>query len=94
MEPAALLSGGREDLAHRFPEPQRAIPDGQYRGGHAATTAVAQQISPRLGRLAVAISDRDQFLASVGTHAQHHQQAQFLLLQPDLEMDPVDPRYT
>jgi hypothetical protein len=42
VKPTPLLTRGREHLAHRLPEAQRAITDGQRRGGHAATAAAAQ----------------------------------------------------
>ena len=92
MEPAALLFGGREHLPHRLPEPQGAVADGQHRGGHAASLAVAQQISPRFGRFPIAVGDRDEFLAAVSAHTEHDQQAQLLLVQADLEVDAVDPQ--
>ena len=40
------------------------------------------------------IGERDQLFGAVGTHADHHQQADLVLLQADLEVDPVDHRYT
>lgn len=57
MEPAALLAGGREHLAERAPESQRAVADREHRRGHAAPGGVAQQarispspVWPRLSR--------------------------------------------
>jgi hypothetical protein len=92
VKPAPLLAGGREHLAHRLPESQRSVADGQHRRGHPAAATGAQQISPRLGRLPEPISQGDELLAAVGTHPDHHQQAQLLLLEADLEVDPVDPQ--
>ena len=92
VEPAPLLAGRREHLAHRLPEPQRAVTDGQHRRGHAAAAARPQQISPRLGRLPVPVGQGDEFLAAIGAHPDHHQQAQLLLLEADLEVDAVDPQ--
>jgi hypothetical protein len=37
------------------------------------------------------VGQRDQLLLPVGTDPDHHQQAHLVLLQPDLEVDPVDP---
>jgi hypothetical protein len=39
----------------------------------------------------VPVVERDQLLGTVGTHADHHQQAHLVLLEADLEVDPVDP---
>jgi hypothetical protein len=92
VEPAPLLAGSREHLAHRFPEPERAVPDGQDRGGQAAAAAIAQHIGPRLGRFPEPIGQGDELLAAISTHADHHQQAELLLLETDLEMNAVDPQ--
>ena len=92
VEPAALLPGGREHLAHRLPEPQRPVADGQHRRGHPAAAARPQQIGPRLGRLPVPVSQRDELLAAIGAHPDHHQQAELLLLEAHLEVDTVDPQ--
>ncbi len=46
VEPTALLSGLREHLAQRTPEPERAIAHGQHRGAHPAACAVTQQVRP------------------------------------------------
>ena len=75
-----------------FQNPQRTVTDRQYRRGHAAAAAIPQQVRPRFGPLAVPVGQRDQLLAAVGAHPDHHQQAQFLLLQAHLEVDPVDPQ--
>ncbi|BDT91468.1 hypothetical protein IFM12275_14440 [Nocardia sputorum] len=82
MEPATLLAGGGEHLTQRFPESECAVADGQNRGGHAAAAAVPQQIGPGFGGLAVAVGDRDEFLAAVRAHADHHQQAQLFTSAP------------
>jgi hypothetical protein len=92
VPPAPLFTGRGEHFAHRFPEPERAVTDREHRCGHAAAAAVAQQIGPRFGGFAVAVGDRDEFLAAISTHPDHHQQAQFGLIQPNLEVDTVDPQ--
>jgi len=92
VEPAALLPGGREDLAQRTPEPQRPVSDREHRGAHPASRGVTQQIRPGLDRLAVAIGQRDELLAAVGPHAEEHQQAQLVLLEADVDVDAVGPQ--
>ncbi len=91
MKPAALLDRGGEHLGQPGPEAQRPVADGQGRGAHAAAGAVAQQVSPGLGRFAVAIGQGDELLAAVGTHADEHQQAQFRLVEADGDVDAVGP---
>ena len=92
VEPAPALPGLGEHLPGGLPEPQRPVTDGQHRGAHAAAGAIAQQVRPRLRRLAVPISEGDQLLAAVGADADHDQQAQLVLLQPDVHVDPVGPQ--
>ena len=87
-----MLAGVGEHLAHRLPEPQGPIPDRQHRGSHPAAAATAQQIGPRLGRLPVPVGEGDELLAAIGADPDHHQQAQLLLLQANLEVDAVDPQ--
>jgi hypothetical protein len=76
----------------RLPEAQRAVPDRQDRGLHAAALAVPQQVGPRLSRLAVPVGERDEFLAAIGTDPDHHQQAHLVGLQPHLQVDAVHPQ--
>ncbi len=92
VEPAAALPGLGEHLAQRAPEPQRPVADGQHRGAHAAAGAVAQQVRPRLRGLPVPVSQGDELLAAIGADPDHHQQAQLVLLQPDVHVDPVGPQ--
>ena len=92
MEPTPLLPTVGEHLAHRLPEPECTVTNGQHRGGHPTATTRPQQIGPGLGRLPIAVGQRDELLVAVGTHADHHQQAEFLLLEADLEVDAVDPQ--
>ncbi len=92
MPPAALLLGVGEHLAQRLPEPQRTVTDRQRRGAHPAALAVTQQVGPRLRALAEPVGDRDQLLGAIDADADHHQQAHLVLLQTDLEVDPVDPQ--
>src|SRR4051794_20641939 len=60
VEPTTLLLRLREDLAQRFPEAQRAVADREDRGAHTAAEAVAQQVGPRLVRLAEPVGQRDE----------------------------------
>jgi hypothetical protein len=39
----------------------------------------------------MSIVERDQLLGAIGADPDHHQQTHFVLLQADLEVDPVDP---
>lgn len=91
MNPAPLLTGFGEHLGQGFPEAQRPVADGKDRGAHAPAGAVAHQVGPRLGGLAVAVLERDQFLGAVGTHADEHEHALLGLLQADFEVDAVGP---
>jgi hypothetical protein len=91
VDPVALVAGGREHVAERRPQPQRAVADRDHRGSHAAPAQIAQQLRPRLGRLAFAVSDRDELLGAVDPHAHDHQAAQAGLLQADPEVHPVRP---
>jgi len=67
MEPTPLLPCLGEHVMERLPEAQRAVPDRQDRGLHAAALAVPQQVGPRLSRLAVPVGERDEFLGAIGT---------------------------
>ena len=54
-------------------------------------TREPQQLLPRLLALAVAVLDGDRLLLTVGRRAHHHQDALAVLLEPDGEVDAVDP---
>ena len=92
MEPAALLPAGGEDLTQTVPEAECAVADGQDRGAHAAALAVAQQVRPGLGGLAVAFREGDEFLTAVDSDAEHDQQAEFRLVQADVQVHAVGPQ--
>jgi hypothetical protein len=91
MHPTPLLPGGGEHLAQRPPQPQRPVAHHHHRRAHAAAAAVPQQLRPRIGRLALAVGDRDQLLGAVGAHPHQHQAAQPPVLQADVEVDAVRP---
>src|ERR1700676_4855100 len=91
MDPASLLARRGPDLARRGPEAQRAVTHRYHRRGHPAPLEVAQQRLPALGALPVAILDREQLLLAVGPRADHHQRAEPVVLEPDVEVHPIDP---
>src|SRR5229473_6783138 len=91
MTPATLRAGLRPDLAGRGPESQRAVAYQYHRRNPAASLEIAQQGLPALGALPVAIFDRQQLLLAVGPRADHNQGAEPVVLEPDVEMHPIDP---
>ena len=91
MDPVALMPGRWEHITERRPQPQRAVADRDHRRPHPTPPQVPQQLRPRLGRLPLAVTDRDQLLGAVGAHPHDHQAAQAGLLQPHLEVDAVGP---
>ena len=91
VEPAPLLARVREHVSDRLPEPQRTVPDSQHRGAHPPPFAVTQQVGPRLGRLAEPVGQGDQLLGALGADPDHHQQADLVGVEADLDVDPVDP---
>ena len=65
VEPAAC-SAVSVNTSRSAPEnPSAPVTDGEHQGAHAAAFRIAEQVGPRLGRLPVAISERDQLLAAV-----------------------------
>jgi len=58
---------------------------------HAASLARAQQVRPGLAGLAEPVSERDEFLGPVRADAEDDEQAYLVLLESDLQVDPVDP---
>jgi hypothetical protein len=91
VNPTPLVTGGGEDLVQRVPEAECAVADGQHRGAHAAANAVAEQAGPRLGRFAVAVGHRDQFLRAIRPHAHQHQHRGLRLFQADAQVHAVGP---
>lgn len=85
------MAGVGKHLVQRVPEAERAVADGQDRGPHATAGAVPQQARPRLGRLAVAVRHRDQFLRAVRAHTCQHQDRGLRLLQAYPQVDAVRP---
>ena len=91
VKPAPAFPGLREHFTQRLPEPERAVADGQDRGAHAAAGAVAQQVRPRLRGLTVALGEGDKLLAAIGAR-RSSPQAQLVLLEADVHVDPVRPQ--
>ena len=91
VEPAALLGCLRKDVAHRRPEAEGAVADGEHRGPHPPALAVPQQARPGLGRLAVTAGDGHELFSPVGPHTDHDQAAQAVLAEAHVEVDAVDP---
>ena len=91
MTPAALLTGLRPDLAGCGPEAQRTITDGEHWRDHAPPLELTQHRLPAFGTFAITVFDRQQFLLAVWTGADHHQGAEPIIIQPDIEMDSIHP---
>jgi len=56
-----------------------------------STLQLAQHGFPALRALAVAVLDSDKLLRPVGAHADHHERAEAVVLQPDVEVHTIDP---
>jgi len=87
-------SPARESRARRRGRPPRSRVHHHLRPhgcDHAAPLELAQQRLPAFGALAVAVLDRQQFLLPIGTHVDHHQGAEPINLETDIEMYAVDP---
>jgi hypothetical protein len=52
---------------------------------------VAEHGLPALGALPVAVLNRDQFFRPAGPHADHHERAEAVILQADVEVNAIDP---
>ena len=92
MEPAPLLAGVGEHLPQRpsrtrAPRHRPRAPARACRGG--GTTAADRPTTRDDSRNPSASATSS--LRAVGAHPDHHQQAHLVLLQADLEVDPVDP---
>jgi len=92
MHPAQLRARLRELFGQRHPEAQGAVARGHGRAlRQAALLQLPQEAAPAVRRLAEAIRDGDEFLASVGGGADDHQQALPVGVQSDVEVDPIHP---
>jgi hypothetical protein len=92
VHPAALLTCGGKLFAERSPEAEGAVADGEVRRVvHAAALEVTQHRRPGLLALAVAVPDGEQLLVAVVRCAHQDQDAGAILVEPDVEVDPVRP---
>ena len=90
MEPAALLARAGEHVSERGPCPERAITDDELRLVQPTTLEIAKHAGPALGRLAVAILDREELLDAVLPDTDHDQQTHLgILAETHLDVDPV-----
>src|SRR4029450_4323914 len=67
------------------------VAHGDHGRAHAPALQVPEHGLPALGALPVAPPARDQLLGPVGPHADHHERAEAIVLQPDVEMHAIDP---
>jgi hypothetical protein len=56
---------------------------------HAAPAQVTQELGPRLGRLTLAIGNRDQLLGAIAADPDDHQGAQPRILKADVEVHAI-----
>jgi hypothetical protein len=91
MDPAALLPRFRPHRTDGGPEAERTVADGDDGRTQAAAPQIPQHRCPAVGALAVAVLNRDEFLRAVGAHANHHERAEAILLEPHAEVHAIDP---
>jgi hypothetical protein len=91
VTPAALLAGLGPDLTRGGPEAERTITNREHRRDHSAPLELAQHRLPTLGALPVTVLDRQQLLLPIGARADHHQGAEPVVIQTDVEVNPVHP---
>src|SRR5215468_7059338 len=91
MDPATLFTRLRPDGADGGPKAEGAVTYGNDRCAQTAALEIAQHRGPAIGALAIAVFDGDQCLRPVGPHADHHERAQAILLEPDAEVPAIDP---
>jgi hypothetical protein len=80
VHPAALFARLDPHGTDRGPEAERAVADGD--DGRAPPTAceVPQQRRPALGAFAIPVFDRNQFRRPVGSHTNHHERAEAIVV--------------
>ena len=91
VEPVALLGRPGPHVPDGAPEPQGPIANRDHGRLEPAALQPSQQLRPALGTFAVPVLERDELLRPVGARADDHQRAQAVVLQPDVEVNPVDP---
>ena len=91
MPPAALLLGPGEHVAERLPETERTVADRKDRRLHAAPLARPEQVRPALTGLTEPIGERNELLGAPSADTENDEQTHLVLLEPELQVDPVDP---
>ncbi len=81
VHPASLLLSLRPHVSQSGPEPECAVAHGHDGGAHSSALEAAQETSPALRALPVAILDGDQLLRSVRADADQHERAEAILFQ-------------
>jgi hypothetical protein len=66
-------------------------PGGEHWGNHAPPLDLTQHRLSAFGTFSIAVLDRQQFLLAVWTGADHHEGAESIIIQPEIEMDPIHP---
>ena len=91
-EPSSAERASGPDLVERLPEAERAIGDRKLRRHRKpAPLEIEQQLSPRLGALAHAVDQADEFLLALRRRADDDQQALGVILEAGLHMNAVGP---
>ena len=91
VKPVALLGRQGPHVPDGAPEPQGPIANRNHGRLEPAALQPSQQLRPALGTFAAPVLERDELLRPVGARADDHQRAQAVVLQPDVEVNPVDP---
>jgi len=90
VDPAPLLTRGREDIPQRRPEPERTVPSSQLRRHReAAFLQPLQQIPPAVRVLPEPVHDRQNVLLSIFVSTDNHQHTLAIPVQTRREVDPV-----
>gem|GEM_PF-5093077 len=90
VDPAPLLTRGREDIPQRRPEPERTVPGSQLRRHREATfLQPLQQVAPAVGVLPEPVHDRQNVLLAIFVSTDNHQHTLAIPVQTRREADPV-----
>lgn len=81
----------REHVSQCAPESERPVTDREHRSRESSVAQAAEHLGPGVGRLPVAVGQRHQLFRAVGTHPDDHERAEPVLVQADVEVDPVGP---
>ena len=92
VNPAALLSRRRPNLAERLPETQPSVGNRELRcGRQAATLQIEQQLAPVLRAFPCPIREANQLLLSFRRRTDEDEDALLLVFEPRLQIDAVRP---